>query len=83
MLSRASFQSLQVQTRDLSFKLVQRYMRYAHGGAFMCFLYPAGIPLLFWAIMRAERRAADAKGADFLDSYIGFISAGYRFKVQA
>ena len=71
-----------VQTRDLAFQRLSKYSNYATGGAFMCILYPAGIPLLFMLSMRHERRAAEAKGNNFLDSYIGFVAAGYRVKVS-
>ena len=70
----------------------------------MCILYPLGIPLLFAALMRHERRTKNLKvrflhslcatasamntqrlfllqGEQFLDSYIGFVSAGYSVKV--
>jgi hypothetical protein len=35
--------------------------RAASGGAFMCILYPLGIPLLFAALMRHERRTKNIK----------------------
>ena len=70
-----------VQTRDAVFERTGKYTRYAAGGILMCLLYPAGIPLLFAAAVRCQRKRAAADGTDLMDSYVGFLAAGYSPKV--
>ena len=72
-----------VLTRDSTFVRVDKYQRYVSGGILMCLLYPAGIPLLFGAALWIQRRAARASNTDYLDSFIGFVAAGYTPKVRS
>ena len=70
-----------IQTRDVVFHRTAKYSRYASGGIVMTLLYPAGIPLLFAVAVRLQSKRAAAKGMDLMDSFVGFLAAGYSPKV--